>query len=76
MAYPRRVVELALIALAAGVLVFHGWSERRHATERARMIDALVARNASEYAGLRMVDDPPKPRAVRALDDSDFQVGS
>lgn len=70
------MVEIALILLVAGVLAFHGWSERRNAADRNRILDALVARNASEYAGLRMVDDPPKPRPVRALDDADFQVGS
>ena len=70
------MVEVALILLLAGTIAFHGWSERRNATDRNRLLDAIVARNASEYAGLRSVEDPPKPRQARRLEDHDFQVGS
>lgn len=74
------MLDLALVLLAVGVIAFHFWAERRtardHAKERARLIDALVARNAAEYAGLRAVDDPPKPRTPRQAEDHEFQVGS
>jgi len=78
MAYASRpvIVELALVLLVAGVLAFHGWTERRHAADRNRLVDALMARNAAEYVGLRAVDDAKPRPATRRLEDHDFQVGS
>ena len=70
------IVDLALVLLVVGVLAFHGWTERRHAADRNRLVDAIVARNAAEYVGLRAVDDPPKPRPPRPAAEHDFQVGS
>lgn len=68
------MTELALVALVAAVLAFHGWTERRHAADRNRLLDAVMARNAGEFAGLRSVDEPRKPRRKSA--DADYQLGS
>lgn len=70
------MIALALILLVAAVLAFHGWTERRHAEERKRLLDAIIARTPAEYAGLRSVDEPPKARTPRRLEEHDFQVGS
>lgn len=71
------MLDLALVLLVAGVIAFHGWTvtrkDKEHARERARLIDALVARNAGEYAGLRSIDEPAKPRTPRRVED---QVGA
>lgn len=84
MATQVAVVVLGVALLA--VLAFHAWTEHHHSADRQRIVelhakerrvltDALVSRNAGEYAGLRAVEEAPK-RTLRQLEDSDFQVGS
>lgn len=53
-----------MIYLLAGLWVltiaWHMWSERRHAVERKRLVDAVVARHGGDLAVL----DPSPPRQM------------
>lgn len=71
------MIEAALVVLLAAVIVFHGWSERRHAADRNRLVAALLSRNAGEYAAVIAAEDRPKPRTKsREEIEAGMQIGS
>lgn len=60
------MTELVGFGFAACVLAFHAVTERRHAIERRRMLDAIMSRNASEFARLAVKPADPKAKPEAA----------
>jgi hypothetical protein len=63
-----------VIYLLAGLLVvtiaWHMWSEQRHATERKRLVDAVVARHGADLAILDPAQPKPLPKRKKDAGDS------
>lgn len=70
------MAEIALALVVVALVAERAWTNHRNAADRNRLVNAIVARNAAEYAGLQQADEPAKARTPRRYEDHDYQVGS
>lgn len=72
------MIEAVLVLVIVAMLAERAYANRRAEAERARILNAVIARNPADFAVLqRTVDEPPKPPRAREDDDGQYlQIGA